>query len=160
MGCVSGLRLGIFGLPKCIQMDEGGEWQSEVRTDYCPERLIELFPLGLGARPRILGRRNGLARGIHSRLIADDRRTGSQILPEAQWRLNAMIPASGYSAFQLVIGPNPVDLYGWGDQDEDSFCAQGASVSWPFAQPWKLRVMAQEAASKEVAKRKLRRRLA
>ena len=63
--------------------------------------------------------------------------------------LNTMISASGYSASQLVFGSNPVDPYGWRDQEEDQ-----------FAQQWKLRMMAQEAALKEVANRKLLRLLA
>ena len=39
---------------------------------------------GAGARPRILERRNGLARGIYNYLFADDRCPGRQILAGAQ----------------------------------------------------------------------------
>ena len=56
-------------------------------------------------------RRNGLARGIYNRLEADRYYTGPQILAEAQWRLNTLVSASGYSAYQLVFGSNPMDLY-------------------------------------------------
>ena len=71
-----------------------------------------------------------------------------------------MVSASGYSAFRLVFGSNPVGLYGWGDQDENLLLAQDSSVSEQFAQRWKLRMMAQEVALKEVANGKLRRLLA
>ena len=39
-------------------------------------------------------------------------------------------------------------------------CSQDTSLSGQFVQRWRLRIMAQEAALKEVAKRKLRRLLA
>ena len=73
-----------------------------------------------------------------------------------------MMTASGHSVFgpNDLYGPNPVDLYGWGGQDEDLLFAQDASVSGQFAQQWKRRMMAQEAARQEVANSKLRRPLA
>ena len=71
-----------------------------------------------------------------------------------------MISASGYSAFQLVFGSNPVGPYGWGDQDENLLFEQDSSVSGQFAQQWKLRMMAEEAALKEAANSKLKRHLA
>ena len=89
---------------------------------------------GAGARIWILKRRNGLARGIYYRRIADDRFSGKQIPAEAQRCLNTMISASGYSACQLVFGSNPVGLYGWDDQEEDLLFAQDASASRQFAQ--------------------------
>ena len=74
---------------------------------------------GVGAHPWILERRSGVARGIYNRLQADRYYAGSQILTEAQWSLNTSVSASGYSAFQLVFGSNPMDLYGWDDSDDD-----------------------------------------
>ena len=68
--------------------------------------------------------------------------------------------AIGYSAFQLVFGSNPADRYGWEDNDDDLLFAQDTSASGQFVQQWKLRMMAQEAALKEVANSKLRRLLA
>ena len=66
-----------------------------------------------------------------------------------------MISASVYSAVQLVFFfSNPVDPHGWDGQDEDLLFAQHGSVSGRFALPWKLRTMAREAASKEVANSK------
>ena len=53
-----------------------------------------------------------------------------------------------------------MDLYGWADTGEDLLFAQAASTSGQFAQRWQLRVRAQEAALKGVAKSKLRRLLA
>ena len=69
-------------------MDKGGEEQNEVWADYCSEQRNEPRPRGAGAQTWILGRRNGLARGIYNRLIADDWRTGRQILAGAQWCLD------------------------------------------------------------------------
>ena len=97
-------RVGIFGPPKAIQMDEGGGWKNEVWTDFCAGRRIKLFFQGVGDHPWILERRNGLARGIYNRMMADGRFSGKQVLTEVQWRLNALISASGYSAFQLAFG--------------------------------------------------------
>ena len=37
---VCGGRLGAFGPPKCSQMDEGGEWKNEIRTDWRAGRRI------------------------------------------------------------------------------------------------------------------------
>ena len=88
------------------------------------ERRIKLVFQGAGAHPWILERRNALARGIYTRLKADRYYTGPQILAEAQWCLNTLVSASGYSAYQLVFGSSPMDLYGWGDADDDLLFAQ------------------------------------
>ena len=53
-----------------------------------------------------------------------------------------------------------MDLYGWDDTDEDLLFVQDASISGQFAQQWQLRIRAQEAALKEIARSKLRRLLA
>ena len=124
------------------------------------ERRTKLVFQGAGAHPWILERRNGLARGIYNRLKADRYYTGPQILAEAQWRLNTLVSASGYSAYQLVFGSNPMDLYGWDDSEDDLLFAQDASISGQFVQQWQLRIRAQEAALKEIANSKLRRLLA
>ena len=60
----------------------------------------------------------------------------------------------------MVLGSNPADNFAWGDKDEDLLSAQDTSLSGQFVAQWKLRVMAQEAASKEIANSKLRRNLA
>ena len=41
--------LGISGPPRCIQMDTGGEWEREIRTDLREERRKKLQFLGEGA---------------------------------------------------------------------------------------------------------------
>ena len=71
-----------------------------------------------------------------------------------------MVSASGFSAYQLVFGSNPADNFGWGDEDEDLLFAQDTSLSGQFVANWKLRMLAQEAALKEIANSKLRRILA
>ena len=73
-------------------------------------RRIKLVFQGVGAHPWVLKRRNGLQRGILNRLLADRYYAGSQILTEVQRRLNTMLSASGYSAYHLVFGSNPMDL--------------------------------------------------
>ena len=101
---------GTFGPPKSLQMDEGGEWENEVRADYCSERRIKLFFQGVGEHPCLWERRNGLARGIYNRLIEDDRFSSGEILGEVQWCLNAMLSSSGISAYHMVFGFDPADF--------------------------------------------------
>ena len=60
----------------------------------------------------------------------------------------------------MVFGSNSVDPRGRGDKDEVLLFAQDASLSGQHAQQWELRMTAQEAATTEVATRKLRQRLA
>ena len=61
---LSGTRIGVFGQPQRIQMDEGGEWKNGVRAALGWERRLMLQFQGAGAHARILERRNGLARCI------------------------------------------------------------------------------------------------
>ena len=150
-------RVGIFGPPQRIQMDEGGEWEIEVRTELHPERRVKLYFQEVGAHTRILRRRDGLARAIFSRLVEEGRFLGKRIFAEAQWRLNTLICGGGYPAGQIIFGPNPADLFGWGDKDEGLLFAQDTSPSGQFAQQWELRVMAREAASEGPTNGKLRR---
>ena len=46
----------------------------------------------------------------------------------------------------MASGSNPADLYDWEDKDKDPTFAQETLTSGQFAQQWKLRIMAQEAA--------------
>ena len=87
-----------------------GNW-----ADLRSGRRITLRIRGVGARPWIARRRNGLARGIYNRLVAEGRFCGKQILAEVQWRPDTLIPGGAYSAFQFVFGSNPADLYVWGE---------------------------------------------
>ena len=91
-----------FGPPKCIQMVEGGEWENEIWTDSRAERRTKLQFQGVGAHPWLLGRRNGLARGIYNRLVEGDRFTDKTIFSEVQWCLNSMLSAKGF--FRLPDG--------------------------------------------------------
>ena len=95
------------------------------------------------------------ARGMKNRLVADGRFASKPIPSEVQWRLNALLPASGYSAYQPVCGPNPADLFRVGGGDEDLLFARDTSLSGQLVQQWKWRAMAQEAGWKKVAKSKL-----
>ena len=70
--------LGIFGPPTSYEMDEGG-WKNEVWADLCAERRIKLQFQGVGELQLELESRNGIARGIHTRLIEDGRFARRQI---------------------------------------------------------------------------------
>ena len=120
-------RIGVFGRPQSTQMDGGGDWENEVWTDLRSKRSIKNQFQQVGARPWILGRRNRLARGIYNRLVAADRFSGKQISVDVQQRLNALISGSGYSAYQLVFGSNPMYLFGWDDKGEEQLFAQNTS---------------------------------
>lgn len=115
---------------------------------------------GAGARPWLLERRDGLARGIHDRLAADDSFASERIPTDAQYRLDTLPSASGYSASQMVFGSEPAALYGWRDADERLSVAHDTSSSGQFAQQWKIRIMARVGAPKEIANGKFRRQLA
>ena len=60
--------VGVFGAPKCLHLDEGGEWENDLWRDLRAGRRIKLVFQGAGAHRWILERSNGLARGIHNRL--------------------------------------------------------------------------------------------
>ena len=121
-----------------------------------PSDELNCYSKGSVRAPWILERRNGLAQGIYNRSQKDDRFPGRQILAEVQWCLNTVISGGGFSAYQMVFGSNPADLYGWEDKDEDLMFAQDTSLSGQFAQQGKLRMMAQVAALKEIDNRGLR----
>ena len=87
----------------------------------------------------------------------DDRFARWRILVEMRWRLNSLISAGGFSAYQMVLGPNPTDLFGWEVSDEDLMFARDTSLAGQFVQQRKLRLRAQEPALKGVANSKLRR---
>ena len=72
----------VLGKSPCFRVDSEGEWENEVWTDLRSERNIRLQFQCKGARPCMLGRRNGLARGIYSRLHEDGRFVGRAILHE------------------------------------------------------------------------------
>ena len=40
-----------------------------------------------------------------------------------------MLSANGFSAYQMVFGSNPVDLFGWEDGDEDMLFAQDTPLA-------------------------------
>ena len=67
--------------------------------------------------------------------------------------------ARGFSAYQMVFGSNPADLFGWENEGEVLMFAQDSPVAGQFVQRWKLRVRAQGATLKEVANSEPRRLL-
>ena len=91
---------------------------------------------------------------------ADGRYAGRRLIAEVQFCVSTTLPASGFPAYQTVFGSNPADNFGWGDGDEDLLFAQDASPSGQFVARWKLQMMEQEAAMREIAYGKSRRILA
>ena len=49
-----------------------------------------------------------------------------QISPEVLWRLKTLVTVGGHSAYDLFFIPNPVDLFGRDDKDEDMLITQDA----------------------------------
>ena len=89
---------------------------------------------GAGAHHWLSGHRNELAHGICNRVLEDDRSSNRKILSEAQPCLNNVLSASGFSAYQMVFGSNPMVLLRWEDKDEDLMLAQDTSLEGQFAQ--------------------------
>ena len=104
-------------------------------------RRIKFLFHGVGANPWVRERRNGLALSFYNRLMEDDRFPREQILTEVQWCLNTLISGGGFSAYQLVFGSNPADLFGWVYEDEDLPLAQDTSLSGQNVQQWRLHMM-------------------
>ena len=115
-------------------MDEG-ERGSETRTDFRTERRIKLQFRGACAHPWPLGRRDGIACGIYDRLAADGR-----FLDQADSPRSSVAPEHSLLCEWVFGSP-----FGFWIQ------ARGSCV-----QQRKLRMMAREAAAKEVANRKPR----
>ena len=105
----------------------------------------------------MIGRRNGLARGIYNHSAADVRFSGPAVLREEQFSLNAVPRHGGFPAYQMELKPNRTDSYTRKDDDSNLDSVYDTSTSGQFAQQWKLRALAQGATLKEIAKIRLRR---
>ena len=95
-----------------------------------------------------------LARRPYNRLVADDRFAIKQILTEAHYCLHSLLSASGYSAYRLIFGSNPADVFGRGGDVGGLLLAQDASRSGQFARRREFRVTAREAAWRDAANSK------
>ena len=84
-------RISVFGKRRCFRMDSGGEWMREVGAGLRSERNSRLQFQGKDAHPWMLGRRNGLARGIYNKLHEDGHFAGRVIFNDAHYCLNAML---------------------------------------------------------------------
>ena len=92
--------------------------------------------------------------------MAGDRRSGSQVLSDVQRCLDFLVWGGGYSAYQVAgwYSAMPTLLIPPGGMaGEDMLFAQDTSPSCQPARRRGFRMMAQEAATKEVANSKLRR---
>ena len=96
-------------------MDEGGEWKNELRAELSPSRRIQSLFRGVGAQPWILERRDGSVRGTYDRLRENDHFSDAHDLAEVQRRLDSLSSGSGFTASHVVLGSNPVDVFGWED---------------------------------------------
>ena len=89
-----------------------GDGRPKCGRTFSSKHRNQLRFQGAGANPWDPERRNGLVRGIFYRLITHGRFSGKQVGSEVRWRLDALIPARGYSAYQAVFRSNPVGLVG------------------------------------------------
>ena len=64
----------------------------------------------------MLERRNGLAIGIFNRLHEGGRAADRATSVEVQHCLDAVLKHGGFSAYQMAVGSNPVDLSFWKDK--------------------------------------------
>ena len=85
-------------------MDEGEEWRNEVWADLCSKSRIKIHFQGVGARPWVLGRCDGPARGIYNFLMADGRGPGKQLPSEVQWCRSALISVGAYPVCHMGFG--------------------------------------------------------
>ena len=127
-------RIDIFGHPRRLQRDGGGERGNEVLTDPSSGRRIKLQFQGVGARNSFPECRNGLKRGIRNRPVSRGRLWGMQNLPEVLWCLGDLISGGGYSAYQLAFGSKPAGPSRWGERGDDMSCARDTLLSRQFAQ--------------------------
>ena len=97
-GALTAPRFTVFGKAHCMHMDSGGKWEDEAWGYLRSERNARLQLLGTGAHPRMLRRRNGLARGTFDRLRGDGRLVDRAILNEVQHCLNATLNHGGPTA--------------------------------------------------------------
>ena len=72
------LRIAILGRPTCVQMNEGGGWGNDIWADFSARRRVKIDLPGVGARPRLLERSNGLSRGSFYCVADDDRFLSNQ----------------------------------------------------------------------------------
>ena len=105
----------------------------------------------------LLGRWNGLLRDILFRRGADDRISDRGSLNEVQVCPSATLSHGGSSAYQVVPGRNPADLFMRQDGNIDSDLSRDASISGQFVQQWKLHASALDSTLKVIADSKLRR---
>ena len=98
----------------------------------------------------MLERRHTLDRRIFNLLNAEGRCTDRAIWNKAQFCLNNTLNRGGFSAYQIVFGPDPADWYRLDFR-------QNASASSQFAHQLKLRVVAPEAMLRGMANGRLRR---
>ena len=105
----------------------------------------------------MLGRRNGVARGICYRLREDGRFTDKATSNGIHSCVTTMLNHGGFPAYQLVLGSNPVYLHTSSDSWDDVDCEQITWISSQLMMKWMLRVMAQEAMLKGKANGELRR---
>ena len=78
-------------------------------ADFGADRRFTFQSQTVGARPWLLERINGRARGIYYRFMADDRFWSERISTDVQYCLNTLLSACGYSACQVASGPSSAD---------------------------------------------------
>ena len=146
----------ILGGPKRIQVDGGVKRGNGIRADFRTGRRIKVQ---FRERARSLGPSDEeMGSHVAFQIVWLQVVVFRAMAPGNQWRLRTLLPASGYSAYRLVFGSNPADLFVRGGGDEDLLCAQDTLSSGQFGEQSKSRMMAKEVALKGVANSEVRRR--
>ena len=102
--------VGVFGVPKALMTDNGGEFCSEEMKHVCSFLNVEIFTTAAESPFQ-----NGLCEKVHhitdsilAKLVADNPRADERVLLKwANMARNSMQMWSGFSSHQLVFGVNP-----------------------------------------------------
>ena len=125
-----GSRIAVFGDPRQLEWMEGvtGEMESGWT-------LARSGTFSYNSRRKAFARgswsRGGA--GVYNRLAAYGPFASRSISGGVQFRLNALLNLGGFSAFRVVFGSNPVDLYVRRDDDNDLELAHATPISGRFA---------------------------
>ena len=129
-GAVAGSPIAVFGKPRGVRMDGGGEWENEVWTTCCAERNTRPQLQGKGAHPRMMDCRNAFVRGIFRRPHAKGHINDRANLDEVRKFLGATPQHGRFSACHIVFGANPAGLHMWKETyDEIVFVQENLASS-------------------------------
>ena len=102
--------IGVFGVPRALMSDNGGEFCSDEMKHVCSFLNVEIFTTAAESPFQ-----NGLCEKVHhitdsilTKMVADNPRADERVLLKwANMARNSMQMWSGFSSHQLVFGVNP-----------------------------------------------------